>query len=330
VSEHELIRRIRALLGDAGGAASGVVLGPGDDCAVLAPAPGRELLLTTDAAIEGVHFDLAWMSAEEAGARAMAANLSDIAAMAGRPRWATLALGLPARPASETAEVALAIVRGAAREAAAHGARLVGGNLARSPAGISITIALAGDVEAGRAVHRSGARAGDEILVTGEPGLARGGLLALQRGMASDAAVAPLVARFRAPRPRIDEAIFLREIGARAMIDLSDGLAGDLAHLAAESGLAAEIDRDALPVPPPLAAFAARIGFDARAIVLEGGEDYELLAAAPPGTVAAQAAAFERRFGAPLSRIGRFADGAGIFFAGGSPIAGVGFDHFRP
>jgi thiamine-monophosphate kinase len=384
MTEHELIRAIRALLeeerraaglgargpaeatpwaaapgaergatsGASEGAAdtSGVVLGPGDDCAVLAPSPGCELLLTTDAAVEGVHFLLPWMDAETAGRRAMAANVSDVAAMAGRPRWALLALALPA---GTPPEVTLALVRGAAREAALHGASLVGGNLSRAsgrygplarPAGggggphpqggevgsLSLTITVAGEVPAGRAVRRSGARAGDALYVTGEPGLARAGLLALERGLGDDPALAPCVERFRRPRPRARLAPDLRDRAlARAMIDVSDGLVQDLGNLAAESGAGALLEEAGLraALAPALLAAAERLGEEPLALALAGGEDYELLFAAPPGSAAA-IAEVSTAYGVAISRIGAVDAARGIRRTDGTAVAVPGYDHF--
>lgn len=334
--EFALVREIRRRLAARAASLAGadVRVGPGDDCAVVACRSGRELLLKTDEAVEGVHFDWRWVEARAVGRRAMAQNLSDIAAMAGEPRWALLALALP--PAFE-AERALEIVEGAAERAAEFGCALVGGNVTRAER-VAVTIALVGDVEPGRAVLRSGARPGDGIFVTGEPGLARAGLLALAEGRAGHdaaAALGPAIARWRDPRPRIAEARFLRDRGgARAMIDLSDGLAGDLAHLASESGIGVRLDESALPVGRALEAAARALGQNARTLALEGGEDYELLFAAPDESALGARAELEARFGLSLARIGVATAGGRLEIAGEDgrvrPLAAQSYEHFRP
>ncbi len=329
--------------GSAGGGAgapvakdAGVRVGPGDDCAVVArPEGDLDLLLKVDEAIEGVHFEFAWAQARAVGRRAMAQALSDVAAMAGRARWATLALALRE---DLDFEDALALVEGAAERAAEYGCAVVGGNVARGPR-VSIAVSVVGEVERGRALLRSGARPGDALYVTGEPGLARAGLLALMAGRAGEPALAAAVARWRDPRPRIEEARFLRDrAGARAMIDLSDGLAGDLARLAEASGVGARIERALLPARAALRAAARALGEDAADLALRGGEDFELLFAAPEEAVEAARPELEARFGGDcaLARIGTIAAGREIVLVGAGgevePIAAAAhsYEHFRP
>lgn len=327
--EFALIAAIRRLLERGGAPAAGVRIGPGHDCAVVAPRPGFDLLLKVDEAIEGVHFDLAWIDARGAGRRAMTQSVSDIAAMAGVPRWATLALALP--PSIAAAE-ALAIVEGAAARAAEFGCAIVGGNLARSPR-IAITVGVVGEVEPGQALLRSGARPGDALYVTGDPGVARAGLFALEAGRGAEAALGPAVRRWRDPPARVEEARFLRDRAqARAMIDLSDGLAGDLGHLARESRVGARIDRAALPVGAALRAAADALGRDPVSLVLEGGEDFELLFAAPGDAVEAAREEFEARFGVPLARIGEIVEGSEVAIAAPGepprPLRVRSYEHF--
>lgn len=326
--EFALVAAIGRLLAARAAADPSVALGPGDDCAIVRPTAGLEILFTTDEALEGVHFERRWLAPRAIGRRAMTQNLSDVAAMAGRPRWALLALALPEGLVAESLE----IVGGAAERAAEAGCTVVGGNVTRGPR-LGVTIALAGEVEAGRALRRAGARAGDALYVTGDPGMARAGLLALQAGREAEETLAAAVERWRAPPARIEEARFLRDrAGARAMIDLSDGLSGDIAHLAALSGVGAVVERAALPVGAALERAARALGTDARDLVLAGGEDYELLFAAPEAEVEAARPEFEARFGTALTRIGvaRAAPGLELAAPGEPPRAlpATSYDHF--
>jgi len=341
VGQFGLIAEIRRILaapdGPAGPAPGGapprghVVLGPGDDCAVVATEPNHELLLTTDAQHEGVHFDLRWMAVRQAGRRAMAAALSDIAAMAGRPRAALVALAFPA---DTTVEAALDLVRGAAEVGEVHGCPIVGGNVVRSPGGISITTSIVGQVRRGKAVRRSGARPGDEVWVTGEPGAALAGLLALKAGLGADPQAAPFVRRFLEPTPRIAEAELLAEKGQlHALMDVSDGLAGDLARICEESGVGVRLNRERIPVSPALRALAPRLGAgDPVDLVLRGGEDFELLVVAPAGRIPTVKGEIEGVFGVKMWRIGDVRPEAGITIQDpGSmafPLEVRSFDHF--
>jgi len=330
-TEHELIREIRALLRDEAVLlpdARGVLLGPGDDCAVTTPEAGRELLLTTDASVEGVHFRLDWMGAEAVGRRAMTANLSDVAAMGGRPRWALLALAAPRDTPRDTL---LAIVRGAARSAAHEGAPVVGGNIAGTGGPLSVTITLAGDAPAGTAVRRTGAEPGDELWASGRPGAARVGLLLHERGLTGLRGAAPFLDAFQRPLARVALGDELRARGlARAMIDLSDGLAQDLGHVLEASGVGARLDAASLlaGLGDGFAAVCARLEADPVAVSLEGGEDYELLFAARPGAVGLARADLVKRHGVPLVRVGVVEAAPGLRGPDGAPLRARGYDHF--
>lgn len=311
--EFDLLRRVFARLPNV--AAAGVEVGPGDDAAVLAPDAGSRLVLTTDLAVEGVHFRLDWVTEGEAFARAVRAALSDLAAMAAEPVGVALSAAVPSSAEPQRVEDALVH---AAEAAAAHGAALLGGDLARGGHEWMLDVVAVG--RASRPVRRSGARPGDELWVTGTLGGAASAVRAWARGAAprDDAR-----ARFVAPVPRLAGARALAERGIpSAMVDLSDGLVADAGHLSAAGGVAIEIDAGDVPVFP---------GAE-RDDALGGGEDYELLFTAAAGSVEAVRAELEGALGAPLRRIGRVVVGDGVrVFEGGRPLALAhpGYDHFR-
>jgi thiamine-monophosphate kinase len=310
MAEFELIERIR----ERSGAGQGVTLGIGDDAAVLIPTPGRELVATTDALVLDRHFTADWPG-QDVGTLAAQANLSDLAAMGAIPRWALLALTLP-----DLDEAWIdAFLDGFLGALEAAGAALVGGNLARGP--LNIGVQLLGEVPAGQAVTRSGARAGDRLIVTGTVGDAAAALCL------GEAAGAALTARLRRPTARLRAGRALRG-HARAMIDLSDGLLADLGHLLA-GGLGAEIDLDALPASQALAA-AVPDRSRRRALQTGGGSDYELLACLPADS---DLLALAESATTPLTEIGRVTDSGGVeAFSEGRRVIdglGAGWDHFR-
>jgi thiamine-monophosphate kinase len=272
----------------------GVALGIGDDCALLVPPPGEQLAVSCDMLVEGRHF-LSTVAPEALGHKALAVNLSDLAACGARPLAFTLALALP-QP--DEAFVA-ALARGMFALADAHGATLVGGDTNAGPLNLCITVF--GSVPAGQALRRDGARPGDELWVSGTLGDAR---LALEvfRGQQSlpGEAFAAVRAAMERPEPRVALGLALRGV-ASAAIDLSDGLLGDLGHVLRASGVGARLEVDALPRSAVLAAQPAAVQ---RLCVLAGGDDYELLFTAPPerrDAVHAAAAAA----GVPVRRCGR-------------------------
>ena len=292
--------------------------GPGDDCAVL---PTREgaLCVTTDAVVQGVHFTRPAFSLGDVGHKALAVNLSDLASMGARPVWFLVALGLPR--GFSFADVRR-LGRGMAPLAKAHGIALAGGNVT-SASELSVTVTAAGEVEAGVALLRSGARAGDLLYVSGTLGDARLGLEKLGQGRRSRA-----VGRQKRPVPKVA----LGRVAARfasAGIDVSDGLGQDLGHLCKASGVGAEVELARLPLSREVIGHAG----DAQRAALfavAGGEDYELLLAVPPS----RAQAFERacaRMGEEVGRIGRLLRGSGVTLRGsdgqGVPVP-RGYDHF--
>lgn len=290
-----------------------VPLGPGDDCAVLAPS-ARPLCVTVDTVVEGVHFRREWSSLEDVGHKALAVNLSDLAAMGARPRWFLCALALP-RSFGER-EV-LALGRGMAPLARAHRIALVGGNF--SAAGeLSITITAAGEPVAAP-LTRAGGRPGHALYVSGTLGDSRLGLQQLQAGRRRSSAIA----RHRRPQPRVALGLLAARF-ASAALDVSDGLAQDLQHLCTASRVGAELDLACLPLSPAVRTALGPEG------ALAGGEDYELLLAVPPE----RTRAFERacaRAGHTVARIGQLTSSRGLVrdTSGRSLLLPRGYDHFR-
>jgi thiamine-monophosphate kinase len=309
---------IRSFL-DAGGAdpGPGVRVGPGDDCAVVT-ADG--LAVSVDMTVEGVHFKRGWLEPDEVGYHAAAAALSDLAARAARPIGvlASIALG----PGDEDG-AGKAVMVGLAAAAGNGGAAVLGGDLTRSPGPLVVDVTALG--EAPRPVLRKGALPGHEVWVTGQLGAAAAAVEAWLAGRAPDPAARSAFAR---PTPRTREALWLADRRVpSAMVDLSDGIAGDAGHLAAASGVRLVIRARDLPVAPPAAA-----GGGVR-LAAAGGEDYELCFTAPAGAVDEVRAAFEAELGVPLTRVGRVEDGEGAVVVddSGEPLALEGFQHWgRP
>jgi thiamine-monophosphate kinase len=298
-----------------------VEVGVGDDAAVLRPTPGRRLVVTTDVLVEGRHFGSAFSEPEDWGWKAVAVNLSDLAAMGAAARWLLVALTVPDQ-ASLTLLQRLYAGIGEACEAFA--VALVGGDTSGGPA-LSLAVTALG--EADRAVTRAGARPGDRLVVSGPLGAAAAGLALLER---ADQPARELLGRFpglaaahRRPRPELATGMRLAHAGATAMIDLSDGLAGDALHLAEASGLGIELHDAAVPLAPGVAEAAALLGRDPAELALGGGEDY-LLAAALPPTADLGGVLDCGRFTAEPHRRVRLTP------AGPRPLAGLAFDHFRP
>jgi thiamine-monophosphate kinase len=269
--ERKLIERIRHLAGSK----SSTVLqrGIGDDCAVLRPPRGHELLLTTDFSMEGVHFRREWHSAEAVGHRCLARGLSDIAAMGGVPLAAFLSLALPAGLPQEWVD---GFLRGFTRLAKKFQTPLAGGDTAQSPDGVLADIVVLGSAPRGKAVPRSGARVGDDIYVTGSLGSGIAVLRKLEAQARSQPARSCSAAERKHfyPIPRVETGRWLREQKlVSAMIDISDGLSTELSHICEESRVGAWISQAAIPVAPGATLHDA----------LHGGDEYELLFTAPSG-----------------------------------------------
>ena len=297
LGERRLLARIRERLA-AASQRDGLVIGIGDDAAIVTPARNRLTVLTTDAQIEGVHFERAFSLPEDIGHRALAVNLSDLAAMGAEPRWALLSLALP-----ETTEVAEVdgIVSGVARTAARYSLGVIGGNLTRSPGPLMVDITAVGETRPRRALTRSGGRPGDNLFVSGNVGGAAAGLEMLRSTRES----AVCIDRYLRPVPRVRlGAAVAQARAARAAMDLSDGLADALVQLAAASGCGFEIDAALLPIDRDARQWWEAAGKDPVSAALSGGDDYELLFATPRAWAGRLRHARARVADPPLTRIG--------------------------
>ncbi|WP_310569050.1 thiamine-phosphate kinase [Gemmatimonas sp.] len=300
-AEFDTIRALMARWGD-------LAVDIGDDAAVLAPSTHGTRVVSVDACVEDVHFRRAWISAREVGVRAAVAALSDLAAMGARAESVLIAFVIPdtwREALSEVADGMGAVIREA-------GARIVGGNLSHG-AVFSITTTVIGCAQ--RVVSRSGARAGDLVLVTG---LLGGPGAAIQAWDAGQSPVAWSRGRFASPRPRWTEGEALALAGATAMIDVSDGLAGDARHVAAASGVVLELDAALVPAGPGISAEAA----------MRSGEEYELLACIPVEAYEKLAAGWAAISAVPLTVVGVVRDAADAQPTATVPSGARGFDHF--
>jgi thiamine-monophosphate kinase len=299
-----------------------VKAGIGDDCAVLRLPASHETLVTTDFSLEEMHFRREWHPADSVGHRCLARGLSDIAAMGGKPVAAFLSLALPRDlPQGWVKD----FIGGLLRLAEKYGVTLNGGDTAESPRGVLADIVVVGSVPKGKAILRSGARPGDRIYVSGELGGSAAAIAQLRAHPKKKLKTSDYRRHFY-PEPRVKLGQILREKSlATAMIDLSDGLSTDLAHICEESGVGAEIEEASIP--------RARVGKPAREVdldlALHGGEDYELLFTAPAGKRVPSEMA-----GAEITFIGRVTRSKKVLLRDGSGIGrgfeARGWEHFRP
>ncbi|MHB8658775.1 MAG: thiamine-phosphate kinase [Solirubrobacteraceae bacterium] len=302
--ELALIQAIRSLLDSDG---SRILRGAGDDAAVVR-AGGAYAVTSVDAMVDGVHFRRSQLTGEEIGHRALAAALSDLAAMGARPGEAYLALGIP--PGLES-EDALAVVRGSAELARKLGVRILGGDVTRA-AVLTLCVTVVGwSDDPGVLVARDGARPGDLIAVTGTLGAAGAGLAVVEgRAMSGDSALgAALRERYARPEPRLAEGRILAGLGARAMIDLSDGLATDAGHLARASHVRLELELGALPLAPGVRQVATELGVEPTELAASAGEDYELCASIPRMARRTAEAAFASHAAVSLTWVGQVTEG---------------------
>ena len=325
--ETGLIKRLRMVY--AGASGGGPALAIGDDAAVLDVPSGLQVVVTTDLLTEGVHFRRDWSDAYSIGWKAAAANLSDLAAMGADPTFTFVSLALPP---DETVEGVERLYDGLGDCLGRYGAKLAGGDTNRTESGLTLNITQLGTVPSGLALKRSGAKAGDILLVTGTLGDSAAGLALLQQYGAARAEkmCRALVQSHRRPQPRVVAGLALRETGlVHSCMDLSDGLAADLPKLCAASGVGAQVDVSRLPVSGDLAATASELDRAVWELAFSGGEDYELLLSAAPSNVVAVTAAVAAT-GTALTPIGEITR-SGLRFAGPDgaelPAAG-GWDHF--
>lgn len=311
LTEAELIARIRDRLAPP---PAWLAVGIGDDAAVVEPERNRLEVLSVDSIVEGIHFDRRFTPPEAIGHRALAANLSDLAAMGAAPRFALLSFALPAElPVDDFDNV----VSGLTMLAARHTLHVVGGNLTRSPGPLMIDVTVAGTVKPRQALTRGGARPGDTVYVTGSIGAAAAGLGMLQSATRSGALVSSVgdlcVSRYLYPEPRVRIGVMLaRNRAASACIDLSDGLADGVRQIAEASGVGMVLDAEALPIEPQARAwFDAHDGDGSLTKALTGGDDYELLFTVPPQWKGRLRTA-SRHANAPLTRIGVCTEGRDV------------------
>ncbi|WP_310600701.1 thiamine-phosphate kinase [Desulfobulbus sp.] len=332
MNERQIIDHIAALTDQKD---ARLIKGIGDDCAVVAKDGRLVWLLTMDTVIEGVHFDLAFHPPEQLGRKVVSVNVSDIGAMGGRPVFALLSIGMP-----KTFDPAWfqAFARGLTDGCREYGCLLIGGDTVASPQGFNCTLTVIGEAVAERVIYRSGARPGDTVWVSGPLGLAAAGLELLRRQLdgAGDG-FAPLLARHLDPTARVDLGRRLGESGlVHAMMDLSDGLATDLAHLCKQSGVGARIAAWELPLLPALVEAARLVGADPEQWAIGGGEDYELLFTAP-AEARDRLLELGRQCGLAPTPVGTVVEREGVVLlrrrADGTceerGIAYQGFDHFR-
>ena len=312
IGERALIERIRLRI-PAGPAF--VVVGIGDDAAVVEPARNLLEVLTTDCQVEGVHFDQTFASATDIGHKALAVNLSDLAAMGAAPRAALLSLMLPA--SMQVADVD-ALIDGFTALAARTRISCVGGNITRSPGPLVVDVTATGSVHRRRVLLRGTARAGDDLYVTGTLGGAAAGLRMLQNDSTS---IGAAVDRYRRPEPRTRFGLMLgRNRAARACMDLSDGLADGIRQIGEASGVGATIEVDTLPIE----------GGATLRDALSGGEDYELLFAASPGMRSRLKNARRLAGNLNVTRIGRLTTDRAMLMSrnGSTEELPAGFEHF--
>jgi len=326
MGEFELLARVWERLPQAG---PRVTLGSGDDAAVTLP--GGATATTVDAFVDGVHFRREWSSLAQIGHKALAAALSDLAAMGAQPGEAYVCLGVPT---DLDEDGCLELLDGMAALAAATGTTLAGGDLTRAPALLLAMTAVGHAPAPEDLVSRAGARPGDVLAVTGELGGAAAGLLLLEGANPHSVPDSGNERRFEAlrdrqlePRPRLAAGRALAEAGATAMIDLSDGLGGDAGHVAARSGVRLAVDAAALPLAAGLAEVAQAAGRDPLELAASSGEDYELLVSLPEERFTAAAAVKEAE-GIELTRIGGVQAGSGveIRLPGGRLLRPAGYD----
>jgi thiamine-monophosphate kinase len=309
-----------------------VSLGIGDDAAILTPSRGRELVFTTDMLVEGRHFDFKFTTPWQLGAKAMAVNISDCAAMGAVPKAAVVSVGVPARFPVAKLEAFLEGLKGWAES---YGAQIVGGDTVASNEFV-VNVALIGEVEKGRALRRSGAKPGDAIFVTGTLGDSAAGLHALQHPSKRNRDMAPLlILKHLLPVPRfnVGRQLSMQRLASSA-IDVSDGLSSEIHHLCEESGVGAEINEESLPLSASLTHYCRANRLKPLQFALDGGEDYELLFTVPKTKVSSVWRKLSVETGVAVRFIGNMVSRSkGVTLirrqGGRIPLKAKGFDHFN-
>lgn len=332
LGEFGLIGRIAAVIGGREADASGVMLGVGDDAAAFRPTPGRLLVATADMLVEEIHFRRDWFSPRDLGWKSLAVNLSDCAAMAAEPRFALVCAALDAHTPPE---YVLSLYEGMQELASYFGVRIAGGDTVAARAGITLSVTAAGEVEPEHLATRAGAQVGDVVLVTGTLGDSAAGCAALLAGPEMVTRVPEAVLRaHRLPQPRVREARAAALAGGvTAMIDLSDGVAGDLRHICEESGVGVEVRAADVPISAECRLAAAALGRDPLHLALTGGEDYELLLTVSPERAPAVIAAITSATGTPVTAIGEIRESDAILLRADGTRAALpvgGYRHFQP
>jgi thiamine-monophosphate kinase len=325
-TERELIARVSAQLPPP---PPWMLIGIGDDAAVVVPEKNRVEVLSVDALVEGVHFDRAFTPPRAIGHRALAVNLSDLAAMGAAPRACLLSLALPAALAIDDFD---AMIEGITALARQHRMYIAGGNLTHSPGPLMIDVTVTGTAKPRQLLTRSGARPGDELYVTGVVGAASAGLGMLKAN--PSASTNPCVARYLYPEPRVRMGLLVaRNRAAAAGVDLSDGLADAVHQIARASDVGAVVDAEAIPIDAVARDWFSQHGEDPVGAALTRGDDYELLLAVRP-RLARRLVAAKQHGGVPLTRIGVCTDDPAVLLKCGrsdvqtSPLP-TGFHHFR-
>ena len=301
-----------------------------DGAVLAASGAGAVTLVTTDTLVEGVHFDLAWHPPALLGRKAVAVNISDIAAMGGIPRFALLSLAAPAAAGLDLLEP---FMQGFLAELARYQVTLIGGDTVKSDQGLILSVTMIGEAAGAQVLYRSGARPGDQIWVSGYLGEAAAGLEVCRQGQAGEQqAWAELVEAHLAPRPEVAMGRALAASGlASAMVDMSDGLASDLAHICQESGVGATVSALALPISAACRQAAHALGVDPLTLAIAGGEDYRLLFTAPRAASQEVRALAPHAVGGQLFMVGAITEGHGVVLASEgqeTPIDFQGYDHF--
>jgi thiamine-monophosphate kinase len=304
----------------------------GDDAAAFTPEGGRLTLVTTDLLVERVHFLTERISGEDLGAKSLAVNLSDIAAMGGEAREAFVSLAIPESVAVAYLE---AFYDGMKELAVTHAVNILGGDTTGSRSDLMIAVTVTGSVPAAELLRRDGARPGDVVFVTGWLGDSRAGLhWILEDAHGLHGEDRELVRAHRRPRPHLEEGRFLATAGGvNSAIDVSDGAASDAGHIASESGVGMRFFEDRIPVSPVLRNFCARNGRDPARFALAGGEDYVLLCTVSASRAEEIARRFQDRFGRPLHRVGEVIEDRRMELVRSSgnveALEPEGWDHFK-